>query len=232
VAAIFRDTGLSDRIGFTYSGWDGEEAANDFVNILLNIRLVMESESDRPLSEHVIPIILDGENAWQHYENDAKTFFHTLYTRLAEEPLLETVTVSECLARSGDLPTIESLHAGSWIGANFETWIGEPEENRAWELLTEARTALESVDAEASPEAHAQAYELLLIAEGSDWFWWYGADQHVDNEESFDEVFRGTLKQAYEAMDQEPPAHLDEPIMQGNGAVNRQTGGVMAPGES
>jgi alpha-amylase/alpha-mannosidase (GH57 family) len=228
VGAIFRDTGLSDRIGFTYSSWDGEEAARDFVGILHSIREVMAGEVERPLSQHVIPIILDGENCWEYYENDGKAFLHTLYTLLAEDPLLETVTISECLARSGELPVIERLHAGSWINANFETWIGEEEENRAWELLAEARQAVAEAEID-DPAAAAESHRLLLIAEGSDWFWWYGDDQSVDNEESFDEGFRGTLKQAYVSAGLDPPASLDEPIM--GGADADEGGGAMAPGQ-
>ena len=28
---------------------------------------------------------------------------------------------------------------GSWINANFNVWIGAPEDNKAWDLLSEAR---------------------------------------------------------------------------------------------
>lgn len=227
IAGIFRDTGLSDLIGFSYSGRNGTEAAQDFVGILQSIRNVLMQESSRPIGEHVIPIILDGENCWESYENDGKEFLHALYRLLSEDPVLDTVTISECLERSGDLPEIETLAAGSWISANFETWIGEDEENQAWDLLAAARSAFETAEI-ASDEARETAYRLLLQAEGSDWFWWYGSDQSVDNEESFDEAFRGTLRQAYVAMGIEPPAVLDEPIMQGADAAAR--GGVMARG--
>lgn len=227
VAGIFRDTGLSDRIGFTYSSWDGAEAAQDFVRILHDIREAVAREAQRPLSQHVIPVILDGENCWESYENDGKEFLETLYTLLGGDPLLRTVTVSECLMQSGELPVIDRLAAGSWISANFETWIGEDEENRAWDLLAGARAAFASAEF-TDGEDHEIALDLLLRAEGSDWFWWYGSDQSVDGEQAFDEQFRGTLRHAYAVMGLDPPAELDQPIMQGAGAASG--GGVMAPG--
>src|SRR4051812_3419573 len=64
VACTFRDHTLSDLIGFVYSGWEAASAADDFVE-----RLV---EGGRRYAERtgggdaLIPIILDGENAWEH----------------------------------------------------------------------------------------------------------------------------------------------------------------------
>jgi alpha-amylase/alpha-mannosidase (GH57 family) len=237
IAAIFRDTGLSDRIGFTYHSWNGADAARDFVAILHTVREAVSREvgpgheDPRALSQHVIPIILDGENCWESYPNDGKEFLHTLYRLLGSDPLLRTVTMSECLEHSGELPEIEHLAAGSWINANFETWIGEPEENRAWDLLAAANAAMASAEFRDQQE-EARAREQLLIAEGSDWFWWYGSDQSIAGETSFDEAFRGTLKQAYLLMHIAPPAELDEPIMQGAGAATVETrGAAMAPGQ-
>jgi alpha-amylase/alpha-mannosidase (GH57 family) len=34
---------------------------------------------------------------------------------------------------------IEQLWAGSWINHDFSTWIGEEEENVAWEYLVQTR---------------------------------------------------------------------------------------------
>src|SRR5262249_24343593 len=65
VACAFRDHSLSDLIGFTYSGWDAERAAEDFVT-----RLAEAGQRYRERTgggEALIPIILDGENAWEHF---------------------------------------------------------------------------------------------------------------------------------------------------------------------
>ena len=34
---------------------------------------------------------------------------------------------------------MKSLVPGSWINANFNVWIGAPEDNRAWDYLHHAR---------------------------------------------------------------------------------------------
>src|SRR5205823_5201108 len=60
---LFRDHALSDLIGFVYSGMDAAEAAQHLVQRI--------KDSAKPLlaSGHdpVVPIILDGENAWEFY---------------------------------------------------------------------------------------------------------------------------------------------------------------------
>ena len=66
---------------------------------------------------------------------------------------------------------------------------------------------------ETDPETLAEAQTLMYIAEGSDWFWWYGADQNSGNDEDFDQQFRDTLKGIYAILGEAPPAYLDVPII-------------------
>jgi alpha-amylase/alpha-mannosidase (GH57 family) len=215
VAIIFRDVVISDKVGFTYSGLPGRAAATDFVNRIHAIRdALQESGAEGP---HLVSVILDGENAWEHYENDGKEFLHSLYAQLSDDPLIQTVTPSEFLAFAPEPSRIEELWAGSWISHDFSTWIGEDEENRAWDYLRNVREFLQPYLAGAreapSEEALQQALTLMYIAEGSDWFWWYGADQNSGDDESFDEQYRNTLKGVYRALEFEPPGYLDVPII-------------------
>jgi hypothetical protein len=81
------------------------------------------------------------------------------------------------------------LWPGSWINANYDTWIGEREENLAWRYLLRTRrdlagSGLPQPDPRTDPprartkEWYAsRAWEEMYAAEGSDWFWWYGDDQ-------------------------------------------------------
>ena len=216
VAIVFRDVVISDKVGFTYSGMSGEAAAEDFVAHIRAIRTQLEeSGAEGP---HLVSVILDGENAWEHYDNDGKEFLHTLYQMLNDDPLITTVTPSEFLEIAPDQPTIDELWAGSWINADFSTWIGEEEENRAWELLTQTRDFLQpylsgSHSDAVTPEQIETAVTYMFAAEGSDWFWWYGSDQESGNDSAFDRQYRETLKQVYLALEQEPPAILDVPII-------------------
>ena len=56
------------------------------------------------------------------------------------------------------------------------------------------------------------AYEYILLAEGSDWFWWYGDDQNSSVDEYFDEAFRTLLSNVYIVLNIDIPTFLSEPI--------------------
>ncbi|MEK7819033.1 MAG: carbohydrate-binding module family 20 domain-containing protein [Bacteroidota bacterium] len=216
---VFRDTELSDKIGFTYQQYFGEDAADDFIKSVLNYS-PSENENDRLLT-----VILDGENAWEWYKNDidGKDFLNALYrklSRLYETNQIVTVTPMEFIFGNpkrniskhplATLPKIEKLHSGSWINANYDTWIGEKEENLAWEYLRTAREEIEKsgikkFDAKSEmPKLNTKnyfaykAWDAIYAAEGSDWFWWYGTDQQAPaGDTPFDEGFRTHLENAY-----------------------------------
>jgi alpha-amylase/alpha-mannosidase (GH57 family) len=209
---IFRDHGLSDLIGFTYSRWRAEDAAADFVDKLERIHRELPDDG----RYYVVPVILDGENAWEHYPNNGTDFLRLLYRRLTGSGELRTVTISEFLDLEPHRESLRSLVAGSWIYGNFATWIGHPEKNRGWELLATARSLLESFRQEhAAGEQYEAAFREMMIAEGSDWFWWYGDDHSTQNATEFDALFRGHLKNVYRFLGQPPPAELDIPIKRG-----------------
>ena len=217
VAMVFRDHVLSDKVGFTYSGLPGEVAAGDFVQRLHAIKDELAAEG--AAGPHLVTVILDGENAWEYYENDGKDFLRSLYQRLSDDPEIVTVTPSEYLALFPDEPSasIEKLWAGSWIDHSFSTWIGEDEENRAWDYLRQVREVVQKYEngtrTPPSEAALEEALTQLYIAEGSDWFWWYGADQNSGSDEDFDRQYRETLKAVFRALGEEPPAWLDVPII-------------------
>jgi alpha-amylase/alpha-mannosidase (GH57 family) len=231
VAIVFRDRMISDMVGFTYSGQPGAAAAADFINRIHSIReTLLETDSAGPF---LVSVILDGENAWEFYENDGKEFLHSLYQGLSEDPFIRTVTPSEFLTFAPEQPRIENLWAGSWINADYSTWIGEDEENRAWDYLSRARDMLQRYingSRQTSPENLDEAITLMYIAQGSDWFWWYGADQDSGDDESFDHQFRETLKQVYLAVGEEPPLFLDVAIIPQQAiAADQVSQGLISP---
>ena len=219
MALVFRDTELSDRIGFKYQSMEGEVAAEDFVQSIL----ALAPAEGEP--EALITVILDGENAWEWYQkdNDGKTFLNALYRKLSAlfaQKRIVTVTMSEYLQGNPNrgiaahpmksLPSMEWLWPGSWINGNYDTWIGEPEENRAWEYLVQARIDLaRSGVARPDPRSDApragtrkwyayMAWEEMYASEGSDWFWWYGSDQTAPaGDTPFDAGYRAHLKNVY-----------------------------------
>jgi alpha-amylase/alpha-mannosidase (GH57 family) len=209
LAVFFRDHNLSDDIGFRYSKMDGVEAANDMMRMLHRIHRATQAFD----GDFVVPIILDGENAWEHFEDDGKTFLNSLYYQISESEWLVPVTMSGYLEEFPPARTLPHLAPGSWIGANFDTWIGEDEENTAWVYLAEARRAVEDARDRIPPRAVELALSEIYAAEGSDWFWWYGLDQNMGDDMVFDAAFRGTLGRAYARLGIDPPGYLEIPIV-------------------
>ncbi len=244
VAMVFRDVVISDKVGFTYSGLPGNVAAADFVRRIHAIHDRLREEGTQ--GPHLVTVILDGENAWEYYDNDGKEFLHSLYQRLSEDSTIVTVTPSEYLEMFPQEPSaqIADLWAGSWIGHDFSTWIGEDEENRAWDYLRQVREILQKYEngIRTPPSARAleDAQTLMYIAEGSDWFWWYGADQNSGSDEDFDRQYRDTLRQVLITLGEQPPDWLSVPIIAqspepaeqaASGLVQPTIDGVAAEGE-
>lgn len=232
VAVFFRDLRLSDLIGFEYSQWDGEEAADDLVARLQAIKARLDEEGAE--GPHVVSIVLDGENAWEHYPNDGKAFLHALYDRLGNTPGIQTVTPSEYIEKFPQQREIETLWPGAWFSSDYGTWIGEPEETRAWALLGRTRNVLAAYDLfnrkTASPEVLDEALDLMYLAEGSDWFWWYGADQDSGQDGYFDGIFRALQRQVYETLGEPVPDDLEVPIIPARAVPpTRGVTGVFSP---
>lgn len=203
LACGFRDHALSDRIGFAYSSWSPEAAADDFVHRLVEAGNRHRARTGR---DATVFVILDGENAWEHYAGQGRPFLRALYGRLASHSDLASVTMSEACSSADAV--LSPISAGSWINGDFYIWIGHPDDHRAWSQLGDARRALESPGPAVSAAALAQAREEVLIAEGSDWCWWYGDDHSSDHDSEFDELFRRHLRNVYRALDRPVPEEL------------------------
>ena len=204
IGCLFRDHSLSDLIGFVYAGWDADGAASDFVSRLTEAGRRFSSSSDG--EEATIAIILDGENAWEHFEGGGRPFLRALYGKLASHPELRPVTMSEAAARPGR--PLTGIFPGSWIDGNFFIWIGHADDIRGWRQLREARQMFGRLSPDADPEDREKAFKELLIAEGSDWFWWYGDDHSSSHDLEFDELFRRHIRNVYQMMGQQIPEEL------------------------
>lgn len=220
IAIVFRDHLLSDHVGFVYSRWDPVDAAEDMVQRLLDIRRQIPKDVSA-----VVPVILDGENAWEYYAEHGRSFLRALYGKLSDTAELKTVTMQEATSMEG-LETIEHLHSGSWIDGNYGTWIGHPEKNAGWQCLQKAREMLASREALAhhrDAESIRNARESLYIAEGSDWFWWYGDDHMSENDAQFDEIFRKHVGNIYRSLGEPIPVRLENSIREPHGVIPTRT---------
>lgn len=212
ISMIFRDHQISDLIGFVYSKWDSKKAVEDLMERLHRIRRGVA----RYDGDHLVSIILDGENAWEHYRNDGQDFLSYLYERLEKEVAFKTVRVSDYLEEHPPTRKIDRLFPGSWINHNFKIWIGDEEDNAAWDLLKETRDFLVSAEKEGEgieKKRSEEAWENLYIAEGSDWCWWFGEEHNSGLDEKFDQIFRSQLIGIYHILGKEPPEHYLIPLL-------------------
>jgi alpha-amylase/alpha-mannosidase (GH57 family) len=217
ITLFFRDERLSDLIGFEYAKWHGRDAAQHLIGQLEGI-LADAAPGERP----VVSIILDGENAWEHYPYNGFFFFEDLYGLLEAHPRIRSTTYAEILARpSAQRPApvqLAGISAGSWVYGTLSTWIGDPDKNRAWDLLCAAKQSYDMVlgSGRLSTEESALAERQLAICESSDWFWWFGDYNPSQAVASFDRLFRRNLANLYRLLKLQPPPQLDIPISRGS----------------
>ena len=224
-AAFFRDHTLSDRIGFHYQSWEAVAAARDFIERVREAGRRFRAATGGEVG--TVAVILDGENAWEHFEGGGRPFLRALYGGLESCSDIQTVTMAE--ASTGPALELPAVFPGSWINADFYIWIGHRDDHRAWTQLGELRSVFEARAGSVSAEARDRAYEEILIAEGSDWFWWYGDDHSSDHDREFDDLFRRHLRNAYAALDAAVPDALHVPnISTGPGPDRLEPSGRLA----
>ncbi len=229
LTCFFRDDRLSDLIGFEYKTWNGRDAAAHLIGELAAI-----AASAEPGMRPIVSVILDGENAWEWYPYNGFYFLEALYEGLTAHAAIRTATYGDWLdarnrpgAPSTGIGELAALTAGSWVHGSFSTWIGSPEKNRAWDLLTAAKQCFDLVVASGRlDDAHRQAaFDQLAVCEASDWFWWFGDYNPVEVVASFDQLFRENLKRLYASLHLPAPAELSVPISHGSGRP--ESGGAM-----
>ena len=202
VRMLFRDHGLSDLIGFTYQSWPADAAVDDFVSRIRSIGAHLAG-----LGQTVtVPVILDGENAWEHYVGGGRPFLRALYRALDDAPDIDPVQMRA--AASGVAMPLARVFAGSWINADFGIWIGHRDDRRAWDQLRALRERFDVRAPHVTDDRRRTALDAILAAEGSDWFWWYGDDHSSAHDREFDALFRHHLRRAYRALGDEPPDDL------------------------
>lgn len=209
---FFRDDGLSDLVGFEYSRRNSVEAAEDLVNNLVNIADHLGDTA----ADHVVTIILDGENAWEYYPHNGHYFLDHLYQLLENHERVRPACFKQLtdLASSG---LLSKMCAGSWVYGSFSTWIGQQDKNRAWELLSAAKQAYDKVMQQNTFDAETRELitRQLAIAEGSDWFWWFGDVNPTSSVSDFDRLFRAQLENLYQMMHLPVPEQLAIAVSRG-----------------
>jgi len=225
ISCFFRDDHLSDLIGFEYKNWGTSDAVANFMHELAGIRHRTQGES-----APIVSIIMDGENAWEHYPENGLPFLTSLYQAIAEHRDYELTTFSDYLSRHPKQPGLKHVKAGSWVYGNLSTWIGDEAKTRGWELLIEAKLAFDHAlkHGGLTQDARAAAEEQLRICEGSDWCWWFGDYNPGATVKNFDRLYRQHLRTLYRLIGRPAPASLEFPVSEGGG--DAEDGGTMRRG--
>ncbi|MCS7228186.1 MAG: glycoside hydrolase family 57 protein, partial [Endomicrobia bacterium] len=141
IYVVFRDREISDNIGFVYYKWNYIDAVKDIENKLKTIyEKIYNGNNDD--NDRLLTIILDGENCWEYYQDDGEKFLYEFYKMLTSTNLWETVCVSDFIKTHPVCDELPGLWPGSWINANYNIWIGHPEDNTAWDYLYKTRSFL------------------------------------------------------------------------------------------
>ncbi|MBN2452949.1 MAG: glycoside hydrolase [Candidatus Omnitrophica bacterium] len=210
ISMIFRDKNLSDIISFNYNSWNQDEAAWDLIGHCNKIGAQMRRDTDRGL----LAIVMDGENAWEYFDDNGRLFFETLYANLDKQEDVGSTTISDFLELESPKRAIHRIFPGSWINHNFDIWIGQEQDNLSWEYLDRVRRDLVKFTRKAEKDSSidgariVEAWRELYIAEGSDWNWWYGGKAHTGGDNPFDKLYRTHLKNIYKLLKQPIPDFL------------------------
>ena len=210
VTCFFRDDQLSDHIGFVFSDWGSTDAVSHFLHIVKQIGAACETDKER-----VISVILDGENAWEHYPSNGFSFLTELYQRLSQDPSIQMTTFSECIAEGMKGEKLSTLVAGSWVYGNFDTWIGSAAKNHAWDLLVRAYDDCIAAPHESGVDDE-KLRRQLFVCEGSDWFWWLNDSDPSSAVTEMDSLFRHHLKTLYILAKKKPPSELSRSLAEGS----------------
>lgn len=211
INVIFRDSVIPNLISFEYANHDPKIAAADLYD---RIKVIQNKLQSSPDENHLLTIAMDGENCWENYIEDGAVFLNTLYSLIEEDEALETVLISDYINKEKHHRKLNKVHQGSWINKNFQLWVGEPVKNLAWSYLKQVKDDLNIFIKENPNHRNADlAYRELMIAQGSDWFWWYGEPNDSGQDHIFDYLFREHLKNVYRYYGFEPPNYLNSPLI-------------------
>jgi alpha-amylase/alpha-mannosidase (GH57 family) len=152
--SAFSHATLTNRLNWTYRNFYAENSADDF------IRNVLAMAPNNPKKHALVTVVIDGDDAWQHYQRDidGKGIINGVYrklNKLFKNRTIVSVTMSEYVRgnrmrgipahKVADFDEVKELAAGSRFNGKFNMWIGSRETNKAWDYLRQARADLAQV---------------------------------------------------------------------------------------
>lgn len=185
---FFRDRNLSDALSFVYHSWPEEKlAAEDFLQHLNRIHNYIRNIYPK----RCVVIVMDGENAWEYYKDNARSFFEHLYLSLEKSQILKTDLFTSFSQDYNFKKINRELWPGSWINADFGVWIGSSENNTYWSILAKIMNEIKKHKHKFSPLILKKVLSCLRIIEGSDFNWW---NTFEDKNRDFRKIFSSYVK--------------------------------------
>ena len=176
---VFRDHALSDQIGFHYQRNPAAAGRR---------RLPRQAGRDRPrrrrqrwpTSRRSSRIILDGENCWEYYPDGGVAFLRSLYRGVRQAS-------ADQAGASRRLPGEASAdgHAPAAVRRQLDQPQlrhldrppgGQPRLGRCCTRRASIWSQAQADETHTPAAIWPRAWDELYIAEGSDWFWWFGDD--------------------------------------------------------
>lgn len=226
---VFRDAVVPNLISFEYPHHKSEFCANDLFD---RIKTAYDKLKNSPDASHILTIAMDGENCWENYENDGAVFLDKLYSLIENDKTIKTVLLSDYIEENKQsAKQLKKIVPGSSGDQNFRLWIAEPTKNLAWQYLIKARDVIKKAEKNGNidKEKINLAKQEVYIAEGSDWFWWYGEPNNSGQDHIFDFLFREHLKNIYSVLGLKTPVYLDMPLTAVMGKPLKEPGRNITP---
>ena len=114
-----------------------------------------------------------------------------------------------CTGSSPEAGSATTSRSGSAIPKTTRVGCARTPPGRSWSRKNSVRSH--------DPAALAKAWDEIYIAQGSDWFWWYGDDHSSALDGLFDHLFRKHLRNIYTLLGSDPPGSLFTPISRADG---------------
>ena len=209
LGVIFRDHFLSDLIGFVYSGMDAG-AGRATISCVASAKTA--AAFWRAAAMPWCPSFWMAKTPGNTTTATAGRSCANLYRRISEDAQMSAVTVSEALSKMEPEPLDRTFSRAPGSTPISMCGSAPRKTTRPGPNFCARGRPIEAA-ANVPEERRRLAYEELLIAEGSDWCWWYGPEHDSANREEFDQLYRSHLANVYRFLNLSPPEELSRPIL-------------------
>jgi alpha-amylase/alpha-mannosidase (GH57 family) len=213
IQVFINDLEFQNKLALLFQSADSQMPLDD---ILRYCKAIANEQYNQgfAVGESLITVVFDLNRYYGLYGQKVNDDMFRLFTAITEDDGLQFALHNDVIATNKAATEIDRLVANTQHNDNFQMWIGNEEDNLAWEYLNETRSFLhrEIETGGYDPEVIDKAKFQMYMAQSSDWWWIYGEDSIHKNEMEFDKLFRGHLVKVYQLLGYSPPKKLFQEI--------------------